>query len=196
MGKIGGIILAGGKSSRMGQNKAMMKIADKHLIEYVYDIINKFTNQIIISSNNDEYSFLSCKTVPDLYQNIGPVAGIFSCLKKAKYEKNIVMSCDTPFVSEKIIKEIIQKSSNYDVTIVRNGDFIEPLIGVYNKSIINIFEKAILEKNYSIRRVIKQSNINIIDLQEDNLVDFQKSFFNINNQKEFLKAINFKKSKK
>jgi len=188
MEKIGGIILAGGKSSRMGQNKALMRIGDKTLIEYVYDIINAFTPEIIISSNTEDYSFLNCKTIPDIYQNIGPIAGIYSSLKNSKYHKNIVISCDTPFVSSAIISELIKASNGYDITISKSNNFIEPLIGIYNKNILENLEDSISKKKYSIQKFIYSSNHKIIDIDKTILEESKNSFININNQKEFLKA--------
>ncbi len=188
MEKIGGIILAGGKSSRMGQDKALMKIGDKTLIGYVYEIINAFTSEIVISSNTDDYGFLNCKTIPDIYQNIGPIAGIHASLKKSKYDKNIVISCDTPFVSKTIISELIKASSGYDITILRNNKFIEPLIGIYNKNILENLEKIISNKKYSIQKFIYSSKHNIVDIDKTILDESKNSFININNQEEFLKA--------
>jgi len=188
MEKIGGIILAGGKSSRMGQDKALMKIGDKTLIEYVYEIINTFTSEILISSNTNDYSFLNCEIIPDIYQNIGPMAGIHASLKNSKYDKNIVISCDTPFISKKIILELIKASSSYDITISRNNKFIEPLIGIYNKNILEYLDNAISNNKYSIQKFIHSSNHNIIDIDKIILDESKNSFININNQKEFLNA--------
>ncbi len=190
MEKIGGIILAGGKSSRMGQDKAMMRIGDKTLIERVYDIINNFTSEIIISSNTDNYDFLKCKIIPDIYKNIGPISGIHASLKNAKYDRNIIISCDTPFVSKYIIAELIKVSDNYDITISRNNEFIEPLIGIYSKNIIDNLEKAISNKNYSITKVIYSSKSNIVEIDKSILEKSRNCFININDNNNYQLAVN------
>ncbi len=177
MEKLGAVILAGGKSSRMGQNKALMIIRELTLIEHVYNIVSQFTNDILISANSSEYDFLNCQTVCDRYKNIGPVAGIYSGLIKSEYEKNIVISCDTPFVSKEILEKIISKSGNFEITITRHKKFLNPLIGIYSKKNIPVFKEAILNKNYSIRRIINKTKLNVIDIDKD--------IFNINNLDEF-----------
>ncbi|MCF6240761.1 MAG: molybdenum cofactor guanylyltransferase, partial [Bacteroidales bacterium] len=93
---ITGIILCGGKSKRMGSNKALLQLNGKCIINYVTELLSNFCNEIIISTNSHELAFLKTELVADEFQTIGPIAGIYSALKHSKTEKNIILSCDTP----------------------------------------------------------------------------------------------------
>ncbi|NUM36777.1 MAG: molybdenum cofactor guanylyltransferase, partial [Candidatus Brocadiae bacterium] len=99
------VILSGGKSSRMGQNKALMKIGNQSLIEIMYGKVKGLFREILISSNSPhEYSFLNIPIVPDLVQNKGPIAGIYSGLKSAKNDRVFFISCDIPLMTPELIK--------------------------------------------------------------------------------------------
>src|SRR5690606_20588107 len=98
-----GIILAGGKSSRMGRNKALLDFHGQTVIETIANELQKIVNHLIIVTNNQEdYAFLQLPMVSDKWQGIGPLAGIHAGLSISKTEKNLVVACDMPFVSREI----------------------------------------------------------------------------------------------
>jgi len=195
MKNISAVILAGGKSSRMGQNKALMKIDGVSLIEKIFNEISKISKDIVISSNTEEYNFFNAKIVKDEFKEIGPIAGIYSCLKSIKYQKAIVVSCDIPFINIDFINYLIENSQYFDVTISENNCFLEPLIGIYSKSIISVFEKEIINGNYSIQKIIRKLNINVLKINSDLNFYNENLFLNLNNLEDFEKAIQIKKLK-
>ncbi len=189
---ISAVILAGGKSSRMGENKALLKINNLSLIEKIYNIVAIFTNDIIISCNTEEYNFLKSRKVHDLHHNCGAISGILAGLQQIKYQKSLIISCDVPLVNEKLINYIISNSKNYEATVVKHKNFLEPLIGVYDKQIINIIENQISNKDYSINNLLKKLNINILTI--DATIDFYEEnlFLNINTPQDYQKLIDKK----
>jgi len=182
---ITGIILAGGKSSRMGTNKALLKINGITIIEHIFKVISSLTQNIIISSNSDEYNFLRCQILHDEIENIGPAGGIYTCLKNSKTVKNIILSCDTPFINADLIKYIIESSEDYDSTIPICNDFVEPLAGIYSKNIINIIENEIGKNNFSIFKIIKKSNYKLLEINEKLNFYNKNMFLNINNLNDY-----------
>lgn len=98
---ITGIFLAGGKSSRMGTDKGFLKLNDKTFIEYSLAAMKPLVSQIMIVSNNTDYDKFNLKRVEDFINDAGPLAGLYSGLKAAKTEFNLVLSCDVPLVSKK-----------------------------------------------------------------------------------------------
>lgn len=90
-----GIILAGGRSTRMGENKALLKIGNLAAIERVRNFMQSlFKNVILITKLPAEFSFLGLDIYEDVYKNMGPLAGIHSGLLNSKAEKNFILSCD------------------------------------------------------------------------------------------------------
>ncbi len=186
---ITGIILAGGKSSRMGQNKALLKLNNKRVIEYIYDLLKLFTNKIIISANSNDYDFLDAQIVYDEYKNIGPVSGLYSALKKSDTDINIIVSCDSVFLNKGLIDYMLINSNDYDIVIAKHEKTIEPMIGIYKKKVLNIFEKEIINKNYKPPSIIHKTKYK--ELEINSSLDFYNEylFYNINNKTQFNKAV-------
>ena len=87
--RITGIILAAGKSSRMGTEKGLLSFKSINFIENIINTIKPFCDEIIISSNSNHYDYLSFKIVDDNYNDKGPIAGLEACLSKSKTDKNL-----------------------------------------------------------------------------------------------------------
>jgi len=131
------IILSGGKSSRMGEDKALMKVGSKSIIELMIDKLKPFCNEIIISTNiTEKYSQFGYKVVPDKFKNSGPLAGIYSSLLETNSERNFVISCDLPLVSQNVIQKIINTNSDKEIILPVTDGKYHQLCGIYSKSIL------------------------------------------------------------
>ncbi len=136
--KITGIILAGGKSSRMGTNKALLSYKGKSLIEHNIALIKPFCSEILISNNNNDFNELGYNIVKDNYFNVGPLAGIEACLRKSSNEINFIISCDLVVLSKSVISSLIEKCNNdVDAIIPLLGkNTLQPLCAIYKKKIL------------------------------------------------------------
>lgn len=177
---ITGIILAGGNSSRMGSNKATMMLNNKRLIDYVYDSIKPICNQILISSNTSNYNLSGTIQVFDKIQNIGPIAGIYSTLQVSKSQLNIIVSCDTPFVTSEMFSHLLQRCDNYDITLASHEGITEPMIGIYSKNCLPIIEQSIQNQNFKPPAIIRKCLHQFIDIHSDLPFYIENLFFNIN----------------
>lgn len=141
---ITGIILAGGLSSRMGIDKALLKIGYQTIIERTSLLMSKVFKNILISTNDFEsYRFLGLSMVADVYKDHGPLSGIHAALGASKTDRNFILSCDLPMMSEEMIRYIIEFNSSNPISIpVANGRD-QYLCGVYHKSLIPVIEKMI-----------------------------------------------------
>lgn len=181
---VGAIILAGGKSSRMGQDKGLMLLNNKPMIAHLLATVKNITNDIIIVSNSTEYQQFGIEVREDLIKDAGPLAGIYTGLNFSKHTNNIVLSCDVPFVSRNLLTFLIENSHQYDVTIPENSEKTHQVIGVYNKSCIPIF-KAELENNQrKIKLALSKVNLHIVDANKFS----QREFMNINTPNELNEA--------
>lgn len=141
---ITGIILSGGKSTRMGQNKSFLKLGNKFIIDIVIDLMKPLFNDVLIITNEPElYSYISLKVYEDIYKEIGPIAGIHSGLSNSYTKKNFIISCDIPLMNSEMIESIIKQSKGYDITVVRADGYVQELCGIYDKSIIPTIENII-----------------------------------------------------
>ena len=187
--KITGIILAGGKSSRMYKNKALLEIKGIKLIEYVYNALLPITDSVLISSNTNEFDFLNAEIVKDIYKDIGPAGGIYSSLTKSKTEKNLIVSCDTPLLTTSFFSFMIERSQNFDVAIPRIGDFSEPIIGVYKKNVALNFKEAIENKIYSPHVILKTLKVNIVSISQNSAFYHPLMFKSINTEANFREVV-------
>ena len=186
--QITGIILCGGKSSRMGENKALLKINGKCIISYVVDILQPFCKEIIISTNTNELDFLPYSKVNDIYNNIGPISGIFSSLLKSTTNKNIVLSCDTPFINSIFLNKLLSYSHNYDIVLPKFNNHLQTMTGFFSKNIIPIVNEEIKKENYIPPKIFEKCKLKKLEIDKKSLYYNKNLFFNINSPNDYKKA--------
>jgi len=153
------IILAGGKSSRMGQDKGLIFYHEKRLVEYAVSACKELTSKILISTNNSEYSFLPYKLIPDNYKNLGPIGGIHAALKVSSTEDNLFCPCDMPGISSVILQKIVAESKGKMATVAADSQGkVFPVLGCYKKSALPLIEAQIKKGDYKLQHLLKELN--------------------------------------
>ena len=128
-------ILAGGKSSRMGQDKSLLPVRGKPLIRRIYEQLASRFDEILISTNEPtKHAFLGVRTVPDLVPGKGPLMGIASALEAAWHERVFVTACDIPVVDLDTVARMLVLAADCDCVIPVSSVGHEPLFAVYRKS--------------------------------------------------------------
>ena len=189
-----GIILAGGKSSRFGEDKSTAKLGNKTLLDHTVNKIENEFNEILVISNNKEFNFKNNKinVVEDCIEGqLGPLVGILTAMKwviknKKNYKWIASFPCDTPFFDIKLISElkIKVKETSKKLIFLNSNKKRHNIFGLWSLDLIEILEKDI--KN-GFRKVelwadkIGFENININDEKFDR-------FLNINTKKDLEKA--------
>jgi len=194
MKKISAIVLAGGKSKRFGSNKRDIVINGQTLLEGAVRKLRKISQDIVIVlSPNETLSNFQEFVVYDEVEGEGPLMGIYTGLKSTKNEKSMVMPVDTPFVSVEFLEYLVELSNNYDAVLPLWNEGLEPLIGVYNKSIISDLESWKESGNKMAPHLfldsLSKQRINFIN--ESDIKKFgnsEKLFFNINTPEDLKKA--------
>lgn len=145
-----GVILAGGKSSRMGVNKSFLKLGNQTIIERIIDLMKSIFSEVIIITNTpNEYKFLNLPLYEDIYKWQGPLAGIHSALTHSARENIFVLSCDVPLMSKEMIEYIIEYRSDMPIVFCEAAGYHQPLAGVYSKKILKEIEKFISNNEIS-----------------------------------------------
>lgn len=187
--KAGAIILSGGKSSRMGTNKALLKIDGKTNIERIKEALEEvFSDIILVTNEMEEYRFLNLPMVADIYPGKGPLAGIHSGLIASSYDVNFVVACDMPFISSNLAKYLIEQSDGYDVVVPKIGGKLHPLFSVFKKSNLSIIEDELKKEKLRIRDLFDLLKVRVIN--EDEIVDtidedIERSFYNMNSPSDY-----------
>ncbi len=182
---ITGIILAGGKSSRMLQEKGQVPLLGKPLIEYVIDNLGPYCSNILISANNHAYNHLGYTIVPDQYQDVGPMGGVFSCLEKSNTELNVVVACDMPFFAHKAIQCLLEsRRSGLAVIPWHEEDKFEPMSALYLKSFSTILKRYLDDGMFKLPLVFKNENITKLQIKRFPGCFGEQTFLNVNSKAE------------
>ena len=181
------IILAGGKSSRLGRNKALQVIDGKSLIQRVIDRLAMLSTEIIIVTAHGKeipcYSTVEIKTVADIYPEKGPLVGIYSGLVSSSGSRAIAVGCDTPFLSVSLLKYMTQICSVYDVVVPRVKNKLEPLCAVYSKNCSGPIQKLLEQNELKIDKLFSMVKVKYVEEDVVNRFDLKHlSFFNINSE--------------
>lgn len=152
------IILAGGKSSRMQQDKGLVILNGKMMIEYILEKAKMFTDKIIIITNNETYHQFGLPCYTDVIKDSGPMAGIYTGLLNSTSQKNLVLSCDAPFVSEKVIEKLIAQFGDEDVLVATHDEKIEPLCAIYDLNCAVYFKQWIANGELKMMKALQKLN--------------------------------------
>ena len=138
-------ILAGGKSSRMGQDKSLLPVNGKPLIRHIYrQLLGQFDDILVSTNDPAKHAFLGARSVPDREPGQGPLAGIASAVEAARHERVFVVACDIPVIDLDTAKRMMVLAEDFDCVIPRSSVGHEPLFAVYRKSALPAI-RAVLE---------------------------------------------------
>lgn len=180
-------ILAGGKSSRMGTDKALIRIGNERIINRISKELGGFSEIIVSAGRNRAYEELGFCTVYDDNADIGPMEGIRQVLLRAKEEYVFICAADMPFISSKLVDHMAGYiSSDHDCYVIADEDHIHPLCAIYKKSALPVIEELIAEKKYRLREIFSRVATKYISL--DNTVFDSKTVRNINTREDLLEA--------
>lgn len=141
-----GIILAGGKNKRMGENKAFLEINGERLIDRTLAIFRKIFHDIIIVTNDplSYIEFTDAAIVTDIYKEKGPLGGIYTGLFYSRNDYAFVCPCDMPFLNKDFIEYLVGKNGKYDVIVPEFSEGYQPLHAVYSRNCLPSIKRLLL----------------------------------------------------
>lgn len=180
--QITGIILSGGKSSRMGSDKGLLNLMGKPFVQYSIDALEPLVSEIIIVSNNKDYDAFGLKRINDEIENAGPLAGIYSGLKHSKTEYNLVLSCDIPLINPDILHLLVEAiDDTSEVIQIETQNKNMPLIALYKNCCASTFYKLLLNDVRRLRFAVNQCKVKNVKLESENSIHTM----NINTPEEY-----------
>lgn len=179
--KITGILLAGGMSRRMGREKGQLNIGKKLLYQYPLRILEQLCDEVLISTCKSELFPVKHQSICDEVKGIGPLGGIYSCLKHSSNELNLVLSYDMPLVNETLFRQLISLAEGIDVVLpAMQDERPEPLCGLYRKSVTGVMEEIIAQNNYAVHRILPLCKSKIVRITKEMECWHPDLFLNIN----------------
>jgi molybdopterin-guanine dinucleotide biosynthesis protein A len=185
---ISGIILSGGRSIRMGENKAFLEIEGTPIINRIHNVFKRLFEEIIIVTDQKElFRNVDAKICSDLIPNRGALGGLYTGLFFSSFLYSFCVACDMPFLNESVIKYLIQSIGAFDVIVPRTKDGLQPLHAIYSKNCLEPIKDGIEQRKYKIIDFYPMVKIKIIEEHELLPLDpTMRSFINVNTPTELL----------
>ena len=177
------VIFAGGKSSRMQQDKALLPFSTyTSLAEYQYRRLKVLFNKVYISSKSNKFDF-DVNIILDCYDDASPLVALISVFETLDVEEVFILSVDAPFVGEKIIDRLYKEAKeSSDVIVAISANGIEPLCAIYRRTVICKAKEFLKDDNHRLKALLSEVNMQEVK------IDKPQSFMNLNRPSEYLEA--------
>jgi molybdopterin-guanine dinucleotide biosynthesis protein A len=181
-----GVILAGGRSTRMGTNKALLEFGGLRLIERVLRTIRPMFPEVrIVANDPDTYAYLDVPIWPDCIPEKGALGGLYTAVFHSTFAQTFCIACDMPFPNRAVIAYLRDQASGYDVVVPRTSDGYHPLHAIYSKSCLSHMEAMIHADRLKIDRLFPLVRLRTVE--EEELLPMDPSlrcFVNVNTREE------------
>ena len=183
-------IMAGGRSKRMGQDKAWIELDGEPLIKRVADVLAQVADEVIVVANEPRYASLGLRVVRDKYPEGGALGGIATGVGAAAHDTVLVAACDMPFLSADVWRILIGHIGEADVVIPRIGGEYETLHAIYTKACLPHMVRALAENRLRVIAFFDQVRVQAVEEAELRGVDpALRAFTNVNTPEELASAL-------
>ncbi len=188
--QVTGVILAGGKSRRMGRDKAFLPFGKGVLIERVIEVVRAVTDDLLLITNTPEqYQRFGLPMVSDVIPEAGSLGGIYTGLVHAKTPYSLALACDMPFVKPAFLRFLCDMAGEADVMIPKNAEDFQPLCAVYAQACREPIRQRIEAGRLKITGFFDQVRVRVIEGEVLARYDpHDVMFFNANTPEEYEKA--------
>lgn len=165
---INGFVLAGGKSSRMGHDKALMQFEGKPLVLRAAEILRPCATEVTLLAPAERYGNLGFPIIADKWPDQGPLAAICTGLLSSTTEWNVFLACDLPMISRQFIQLLVQRirTTRADAVVPRTADGWQPLSAAYHSRCREAFSRAIQDGERSVIRSFDEVQVEAITQDE------------------------------
>jgi molybdopterin-guanine dinucleotide biosynthesis protein A len=185
-------VLAGGKSTRMGKDKAFLEFKGRILLARALELAAGAGQEVRIVGNPRKFAAFG-RVIEDIYRERGPLGGIHAALKSSSTELNLMLAVDLPFVQPDFLKYLISvaRETRAWVTVPRASDGLQPLCAVYRREFAKIAEQSLAQGKNKIDALFAEVDTKILGPEEVSEAGFSGQMFrNLNTPEEFEEAAN------
>ena len=188
-----GVVLAGGKSQRFGEDKCQVKLGDKLLIDYILsEIVDEFKEVLLISNNKIKYNHLNkISLVEDTKKGLGPLGGILTAMKwirqnNKSYKWISTFPSDTPFFKKQILNNFIEEIKSYECKLffINSNNTRHNIFGLWSIDLLERLEKDLENGERKVEMWANKIGVKSINMKFEN----KDPFFNINTKEDLIKA--------
>lgn len=169
------VLLAGGKSSRMGSDKGLVEFQNKPMAFHILEVLNNLFSEVIVISNSCNYNDSGFRVFPDSIAFKGPVGGIVSAFEHTNSKWIFVIACDMPLITKEAILKLYEAKKNAEICLPATKDGIEPLCGFYHTAIQQKLIEMIHNDILKMQSIVKNFRLNLVEFDGS-----EKLFLNFN----------------
>jgi molybdopterin-guanine dinucleotide biosynthesis protein MobB len=174
-------LLAGGRSTRMGEDKAFAPFNGKTLIEWMRDrLAPLFPHVFLVTRDPSRFQDLGLAVVNDALPDTGSAVGVYSAVLAAPTERVICLACDMPFVTPRFLRQLAERSEGFDVFVPRHGEYMQPLCAVYSKRTLEAYREFIASGARRIFDIYPDLNTGYLEMDGGQYGDPDELFMNVN----------------
>lgn len=180
------VLFAGGKSSRMGQDKSLLPFGEfSTLAQFQYERLKPLFQSVHISTKNaDKFDFYASFILDPKEVDYAPTAGFVSTFQTIKDDRVMVLSVDTPFVDENIFKSLIEADEEgLDAVIAKTQEGSHPLCGIYHRSLLEEFERMLRDGDHRLGKLLASRQTKYVEFEDE------EAFANLNHPHEYQQAL-------
>ncbi|WP_163969810.1 molybdenum cofactor guanylyltransferase [Oceanobacillus halotolerans] len=188
-----GVILSGGKSSRMGKNKSLLELNGQTVIEHVMDTMEECSDTLVIITNEpSRYTHLSIPLQRDRFHYQGPLAGIESGMYYHEADVYFIAACDMPFVHKDVYDQLFNQLGRYEAVVPVYDGQIHPLSGIYKRSVLPVIQQLLNDDQRKVKKLLDAVQVHYVhDFSGIPQELVEKHFFNMNHPEQFEHAKTF-----
>jgi molybdopterin-guanine dinucleotide biosynthesis protein A len=185
---VAAFILAGGKSTRMGSDKAFVMLDGRTLLERALELAPSVTKDVRVVGGAEKFAAFA-PVVEDVFRECGPLGGIHAALRASAAELNLMLAVDVPFVPAELLRYLVARARGSDAiaTVPRAGAW-QPLCAVYRREFGDVAEKALRAGRYRINALFAEIRVQAVEEEELALAGFSAGMFRNLNTPEELEA--------
>lgn len=184
--RVTGVVLAGGRSTRMGTNKAVLDVGGVRLIDGAVATLRGIFREVLIIANDPApYAGLGLRVVPDLVPEKGSLGGLYTGVAAASYPHAFCMACDMPFANPALIRFLADLAEGQDAVVPRTREGVQPLHAVYGRGCLPVMRRQIEADRLKIDGILEGLRVRYVDEEELRPYDPELlSFWNLNTRDE------------
>ena len=168
---------------RMGQEKGNIELPGARLYEFPLSVLESLCDEIIISSREDTMAGNKHRILRDETEGIGPMGGLYTCLKASSHDLNLVLPYDMPLVSRTLFEYLLQEWKDEEVLIPADGQGRpEPLCGLYRLGALDAMAEMIRQRDYAVQGIVERTRSRVLKITNANACWHQDLFLNINRE--------------
>ncbi|MCP9611920.1 molybdenum cofactor guanylyltransferase [Coprobacter tertius] len=175
--EITGLVLAGGKSSRFGSNKALATLQGKTFLHKAFTLIQPFCYEVYVSGNGEWYDISKYPIIPDIIPGMGPLGGIWSVMQQVNAKYLLVHTCDMPLMTPWMIRRLIEEGGGYEAVFWKQEDGkIQLFPSLFSIDFFPVINRMISQHEFSLNKLLPAYGVKMLEAKDTEC----KSFFNMN----------------